>query len=283
MQCEIRVITPDDARKLLGSNTINRPLRKGHVDFFESQLQRGEMQLTHQGIAISENGRVLDGQHRLTAIANTGIATTMLVAYGLPESSFSVLDTGAARKASDALSIDGACNAHCMAAGIRLWLFYQNLRGQLWGGVPAVKIYSVTAVKAQYELDPEGWDWAGKTATAFCVPKLLTPGPSAAFLYLAFTDGYSQKYLAGFMRCIKEGADLTYGNPILAFRNKEFSGVGAGTKKQQARVADLIKLFNAYTTGQQLKIFKSQQFPPMPSLVHASESIHEDAMSSFRQ
>ena len=277
MQCEVRVITPDDAKKLLSANTINRPLRRSHVDFFESQLQRGEMQLTHQGIAISENGRLLDGQHRLTAIANTGIAATMMVAYGLPESSFSVLDTGAARKASDALSIDGACNAHCIAASIRLWLFYKNLPGQLWGGVQAVKIYSVTAVKAQYELDPEGWDWAGKTASTFCVTKVITPGPSAAFLYLAFANGYSKKYLTDFMRCIKEGADLTHGNPVLAFRNKQFSGGEVGTKKQQARVADLIKLFNAYTTGQRLKIFKSQQFPPMPTLVAADESIHENA------
>jgi hypothetical protein len=276
MQVEVCTITPEKAAELLKANTANRPLKQLHIAFFENQLRRGEMQLTHQGIAISVSGRLLDGQHRLTAIVNTGIEARLLVATGLPDSSFAVLDTGTARTAADVFSIDNVHHASCLATGIRLYLFYKEIPSVMWSGKSS-KIASTTVIRQKYFLDPEGWQWSAKLASHSFVPRLLTPGPTAAFIYLASRDSaYSRDYLTDFLYQTKEGIDLPYGSPILAYRKTTFNGLVNG-KVQQSRLADLIKLFNAYTTGQNLKQFKSQSFPPMPSLVHASESIHENA------
>lgn len=246
--------------------------------FFESQLRRGEMQLTHQGIAISASGRLLDGQHRLTAIVNTGISASLLVATGLPDSSFTVLDTGTARTAADVFSIDGASHASCLATGIRLFLYYTEIPGLNWAGA-APRVASTTAIRQKYLEDSDRWQWAARTAAHFRATNLITPGPAAAFLYLASAiAGYSQGYLVDFFQQVKDGAGLDHGNPILAYRNRVFNAPNS-TRVQQSRLADFIKLFNTYTTGQSLKQFKSQSFPPMPTLIGCDESIHEGAIA----
>jgi hypothetical protein len=275
MHTEIRVITPEDAKLILQKNTRNRPVNHSHLAIFESQLQRGEMQLTHQGIAISSTDVLLDGQHRLMAIANTGIAAQLMVTTGLPDSIFSVLDTGAKRTPGDILAIDGAPHSAGLAASIRLYILYHEAPGNVWTGNGPNKLASTTYIDKKYNLDKEGWAWAASTARASAINKIVTPGPMGCLMYLACAEnGYSRKYVEDFSISIKSGVDLKPGNPILAYRNKMIS---FGKTSPQERLADFIKLFNAHTTGQRLKIFKSQPHPPMPSLVHASESIHEGA------
>lgn len=278
MRCEVRVITPEEAARLLEGNTANRALKQSHVEFFEEQLKRGEMQLTHQGIAISETGKLLDGQHRLTAIVNTGIAAQLLVAVDLPDQVFPVLDTGRARMASDVISMAGVPDAMTVASGIRSFLLYQAAPGIVWTGAFTKNLGTTTAVKAAYEKDPEGWQWASRAARSQVLAKVVIPASATCLLYLAAKDhGFDRAYLQGFLRGMKEGAGLKAGHPVLAYRNKAL--MAPPGRSAQGRLADYIKLLNAYATGQQLKIFKAQQFPPMPFLIHASESIHEEAQA----
>ncbi|HEV8193129.1 MAG TPA: hypothetical protein VGP82_16835, partial [Ktedonobacterales bacterium] len=65
---EVRKITPALARELLKRNTNNRALRPAHVDMLRGTMQRGEWQVTHQGLAFADDGELLDGQHRLEAL-----------------------------------------------------------------------------------------------------------------------------------------------------------------------------------------------------------------------
>lgn len=277
MHCEIRRITPEDAAELLKQNKSNRSLSKSHVKFFESQIRNGQMQTTHQGIAISQTGRLIDGQHRLTAIVNTGIAVDMLVGFGFPDESFSVLDSGKARTAGDVISAIGASHSTSLAASVRLFIAYKEYPHLLWaGGSSARRKISNTTIKEEYEKDLEGWRWASSVARSMRLPKVITPGPAGCLLYLAATDAcFDRLYLETFLEKVKMGAGLTVGDPILAYRNKSLAAVARDCP--QSQLADYIKLFNAYTSGQSLKIFKSQQYPPMPTLVHASESWHENA------
>jgi hypothetical protein len=275
MNTEIRVITPDDARLILEKNTRNRPISPVQVAMFEAQLQRGEMQLTHQGIAISDSNVLLDGQHRLVAIANTGIAAQLMVTTGLPDSVFAVLDTGYKRSARNILSIDGATNTSAMAAGIRLYILYREAPGLIWTGKVPNRMTSTTLIDKHYNDDKKNWTWAAGAAQASATNKIVLPSAMTCLMYLSCVhNGYSRAYLETFSMQLKCGSELKPGNPILAYRNKM---INSGTVRPQEKLADYIKLFNAYSTGQQLKIFKSQLHPPMPSLVHASESIREDA------
>ena len=277
MDCQVVTVTPEMANDILLRNTRNRPIIQSRVLEFEAQLLRGEMQLTHQGIAISETNVLLDGQHRLMAIANTGIPAAMLLSYGLPDSVFAVLDTGAKRRPGDVLSMEGAKNASTAAAGIKLYILYNEAPKLVWTGKIPIQIVSTSRIDDEYNSDKETWTWASTAASQSHAKKICTPGPMCCLLYLAHMHHrYSRAFLEAFSMQIKIGDNLQPGNPILAYRNKMISTT---YNSAQSRLADYVKLFNAYATAQQLKIFKSQQYPPMPSLIDAAESIHDGALA----
>lgn len=107
METKIVRITASMARTMLESNTINRPLRRSVVEGYLSAYKRGEHRLTHQGIAFADTGELLDGQHRLTAIAEmpASFAAQIMVTTGLPKASFDAIDQGLKRSHGDVLRI----------------------------------------------------------------------------------------------------------------------------------------------------------------------------------
>ena len=98
-------ITPDKAREFLSKNAGNRPVRSNWVETLAEMIRKGEWQTTHQGIAIDEDGNLLDGQHRLRAIISAGKAVDMLVTTGLPRSAFKHADCGRNRTPSDRIKL----------------------------------------------------------------------------------------------------------------------------------------------------------------------------------
>jgi hypothetical protein len=105
MQTALMVITPEKAEELLQGNHSNRRLRNPYVSDLAAAIRRGDWLVTHQGIAISRDGRLLDGQHRLSAVIRAGVAVTMNVTVNANPESFLVLDTGAKRSASYTLGL----------------------------------------------------------------------------------------------------------------------------------------------------------------------------------
>lgn len=105
MELLVETITPKQAEKYLGFNTSNRPLRKRLVSQYAKDMAAGNWKLTHQGLAFNCDGTLLDGQHRLAAIAQSGVTIQMLVARGVDSKSQLVMDDHAKRSAGDALSL----------------------------------------------------------------------------------------------------------------------------------------------------------------------------------
>lgn len=106
MQFEVTMITPEMAKKFLQSNAaFQRKLSRSAVKRLVGVLQRGEWQLTHQGVAFDVNGVLFDGQHRLTAIAESGVSAPMVVFRNVDATVFKVTDIGFKRKLSDQLRI----------------------------------------------------------------------------------------------------------------------------------------------------------------------------------
>lgn len=107
MKVEIRTVTPKQAQKMLDDwNIENRKVRPNHINWLSGQIERGEFLLTHQGIAFTESGRLVDGQHRLMAIVKANKPTKMLVATELDEDVFKVIDCGENRSLADRTHLD---------------------------------------------------------------------------------------------------------------------------------------------------------------------------------
>jgi hypothetical protein len=259
MHSEVQLITPEKAKQLLGINSANRHLTLSNVKFFADQLIRGEWKLTHQGIAVTKSGYLADGQHRLAAIVETGISTHMLVTTDLEDDAFAVLDTGRVRRASDVLSIQGGKHANVAASAVKLLILYENCSELLWGG-SNLKVAN-TAICERYLAGKQDWDFLSNLAINYQNPKVLVASPFACMGFLAKRKGIDVSTIEQIAVDLRYGANLTPGDPALAYRNK----LSFGEKVNgQSRLADYIKLLNARIQGQSLKIFKQAKYPPMP-------------------
>jgi len=109
METRLTLVTPAMARQWLDRNTDNRPLRPGVVDGFLAAYRRGEWKITHQGVAFSKSGRLLDGQHRLTFISELpeNTAVPVNVTNDLEEDTFEAIDQGFKRTTSDLYGVSG--------------------------------------------------------------------------------------------------------------------------------------------------------------------------------
>lgn len=98
----LETISPETAKLWLEmANRTNRPMRTMHVSDLAQSIRKGQWRQTHQGVAFSADGELLDGQHRLAAIVEAGIPVAMWVWRGMHQSTMGVIDTGLKRSLSD--------------------------------------------------------------------------------------------------------------------------------------------------------------------------------------
>jgi hypothetical protein len=98
-------VSPELAAEWLKSSIGNRLLSHDRVWSLVREIQQGLWSTTHQGIAFDQEGRLLDGHHRLNAIVKAGLTVELLVTRGLSDKVLRVIDTGRNRSASDTLTL----------------------------------------------------------------------------------------------------------------------------------------------------------------------------------
>lgn len=105
-------ITPALALRWLTNNIRNRPVSHDVVLAYARDMKNGEWQSTHQGIAFNDKDELIDGQHRLYAVALSGCTIRMMVTFGLPSvitgkevTPMDCVDRGKPRSVADQLKI----------------------------------------------------------------------------------------------------------------------------------------------------------------------------------
>jgi hypothetical protein len=102
--CRLHV-DPSDAKSLLERNTNNRKLRETVVDYYANEMINGNWIDNGDPIRIARSGRLLNGQHRLSAVVKAGVSLPFHFLSNLSEESFEQMDNGAKRTLNDNLDI----------------------------------------------------------------------------------------------------------------------------------------------------------------------------------
>lgn len=126
MKLSTETITPTKARTMLAQNNGNRKVRPAVIDKYASDILAGNWLLTGDPIRFDVDGKLVDGQHRLLAIVQSGKAVKTVVARGVEHDVVSVIDTGAARNLSNVLTWLGEKHATNLGAVIVKCVRYET-------------------------------------------------------------------------------------------------------------------------------------------------------------
>jgi hypothetical protein len=124
-------VTPEMAEAWLGRNRRNRNVRTSLVTRYARDMANGEWLYTGEAIKFSEEGNLIDGQHRLHAVIEADCPIEMEVIRDLPQATQDIMDTGLKRTHADMLALHGYSSTNNLAAAARLGLRVEN--GSLYG------------------------------------------------------------------------------------------------------------------------------------------------------
>ena len=115
----VEMITPAKAQEYLTKNINNRRVREVMVNIYADQMKKGLWRLSNDAICFTKSGDLINGQHRMMAVCQSGIACQFNVSRGYSEADIMVMDNGVARSAGDILHLQGVDNANTMSGIIK--------------------------------------------------------------------------------------------------------------------------------------------------------------------
>lgn len=106
MEAKLETITPERAIELLSRNIKNnRAIVRSRVEQLADLMKDDRFHTTPEGIMLNENGDLIDGQHRLSAVVMAGATVRMYVWYNVPTEMMEAINTGQARSLADVLTV----------------------------------------------------------------------------------------------------------------------------------------------------------------------------------
>lgn len=252
MHTQIENVTPQIAAAYLSQNTNNRPLNKGRVEAYAAAMSRGEWQFNGDPIRFSEQGILIDGQHRLSAIVQSNAPQKMLIIRDLPQSTFKTIDVGAIRSAGDLAALVGVKNSNLATSGARIYLTWQQ-SGTM--SIPIGKRPTNSQIVDFVASEEIVHRAASYVAGSIFLRKFLPPSVSC-FLYLAFSTVSEEKAIA-FLNELKEPTVIDWHSPIFLLRERlTQSSMGKVKLRKNELIALMMKAWRSWLKGAKVKQLK---------------------------
>lgn len=257
-QYKVMDVTPELAEKWLGQNTHNRNLRENAILGYARDMEAGNWAENGEGIKFAADGTLLDGQHRLHAIVLSGRTLRMLIVTGLKNATQETMDDNRKRTVADALTLRGEHNAAQLAAVTRRALMWTQGIYRNTGNVPPTNSESLAFLEANPRLRD-----STTVAVSLRKPSAL-PCSVLGLTHWVFA-GIDADDATWFFDHLGSGADLQQYHPIWTLRKRAFEvSMEPGRVAEDMLLAFVIKTWNAYRDGDQLKLLRFKPGGAMP-------------------
>jgi len=264
-EAHVVFVTPEIAKLWLARNTDNRNLRRGRARALGEDMEQGQWRENGESMSFDTNGVLVDGQHRLQAVINSGHGFMATVTLGVDPTVRPTVNTGLKRSAADILKMEGEQYGTQLAAATQLWARYVS--GQLERGSFGPSKLSHQQVLSMISVCPDIRD----SVQYICKQQRgLIAHSDAAFLHYAIVrSGELRERADEFMDRFLDGRNLDIGNPILALRNRIIveskSGPGGRVSKHQV-IALVLKAYKLWRNGKESKYLKFKEGESFPML-----------------
>lgn len=241
-------VTPAIAEKWLGKNTHNRKINERIVAAMVRDMENGNWLDNGATITFSDKGVLLDGQHRLTAVVESGVSIQAIIVRGAKAEAQHTMDTGAKRTLANALQLRGEAHYVPLAASTTANIHWD--RGvRRFGTAAGVKITNGEAIDY---IDSNPWVRDQIPDVARYASKIKGVGiGTVGVLYRVFSDLDSFDADHFFERLISD-EDHHRGDPIYAARKALMDDADKHDLHRSAtwKAAIIIKAWNKYRAGE---------------------------------
>lgn len=269
MKLSVMNVTPEMAASWLDKNGRNRRISRYHVSRIADQIASGKWVLNGQTVSFDEAGRLLDGQHRLSAVVESGISVPMAVAVGVTDpEAFKTYDATSlkrgAHQIAQIMGVKDACRVSSCARTIIAYesskdmdAFAQSFMNSKGGPSP-----DDVAEKSK-EIEPEMQDAARMVSKSFLKS---TGAPSVFLAILVILNRINPVDAATFCDKLRTGVVDHEKDPCLVLRDRLLSG-RSGQHDRQWKVTMMgmvIKAFNAHQEGRGIGVLRvrdTERFP----------------------
>lgn len=122
VETTVATIGPEEAATLLEGNKGNRPLRPSAINRYAKDIKEGRWILNGEAIMVAEDGSLINGQNRLSAVVLAGAPIQTVLVTGLNGAAMDTIDLGVGRTLADALHWKDVKNARSVATTLT-WVY----------------------------------------------------------------------------------------------------------------------------------------------------------------
>ena len=243
------------AVKFLAKSAAQRRIRRAQVDKLATAIREGRWRLNGQPIIFDEEGFLLDGQHRLSAIVASGESVPVLIVEGVAASSFDTIDTGIHRGLRDVLDIEGVEYAHEVASGVPVAMALENQRLAMSRTAGKKKkgrfIPDVPETHAWFNAHPIIVESARLCATRKHARLILGTGNMIGCHYVTALKDRSAA--DDFFTSVNHGEGMHRTDPPMRLREKMGNDrMMKRTLSQASKCGMILKAWNAFRRGEKL-------------------------------
>jgi len=259
-------VTPALAEQWLEVNTRNRKLKEDNLRTLTAQMLGDTFQsLNGQTIVFSQSGILLDGQHRLQAIINSGKTYEFVVVDGVSDEAFTTIDLGVKRKSRDVFQIEGIAYANGISAAVSFYLKFKNNVNSLSSGPIYRNITMEDTLEAYQQHSDLFQNLYEKSLIYNKKMKILTPSQITGLMaHTVLHSKFGSRCLNEFWTPLFTGVKAS--DQINLLRNKYIQTLGMSKAKSaniQHKIAWLVVSYNNHFNGktQQRLVFQGPKLP----------------------
>jgi hypothetical protein len=244
-------VTSATAERWLTHNTHNRPLSDTAVYAYQSDMENGRFKLTGEPVQFSKTGVLLNGQNRLTALANCMPPLTIVfnVVRGLEDESQFYMDLVNRRSPGQQLGLMGVRNSRQVAAGARLFIQWE--KDLLFTDQKRQRAISTPYLEQWVQTNSDLVDEFNDHLAYVCNRVGAMPAAASAFAFAGLR--VDAQATVAFFHLWSARTNLPAGSPILALDNRfRNSRLSRERLSQRECLLYIIHGWNAWMRGESI-------------------------------
>lgn len=240
------MVTPELATKWLTMNKNIRPINRYAVNQYKAEMLSGNYKQNGEVIVFDSDGFLRDGQNRLKAISEAGIAVPLNVVRGVEPDQCNVFDVGGKRTLKQIIGGDATTKGASIA-------------GRITSGIDATRIIPGRGAEYYYS-HQEDCEWAASVTSLGSMSGICRKMGCQVASYLAYRNGISKYEIESFFRVANSNEPIPgreCGAPLKLFKILTYEYRGRSGMTNFVNLCSItLQAIMDYTKGRKRKWYK---------------------------